>query len=83
MVKVLALAFLLTACAPAQRDWRANTSIDMGVGTQETEPDYAYGYLGASYWLDYGVSVTGGIWRTVAPYWGPYVGLNYSWVPFE
>lgn len=77
------LLLALTACTSAQRDWKANTSIDLGMGAQDPDPNYAYGYLGASYWLDYGVSVTAGIWRTVEPYWGPYVGINYSWMPFE
>jgi hypothetical protein len=83
IVAVGLFILVMASCTPAQRDWRTNTSIDIGAGTPDTDPGYVYGYVGASYWLDYGVSVTAGAWRTVEPYWGPYLGINYSWVPFD
>lgn len=80
----LLIAGLLGACTPASRNWRANTSLDVGYGGETENVRDGYGYLGASYYFDYGVSASVGVWNTPdLLYWGPYYGINYSWVPFE
>lgn len=82
-MKAMMLTVFLCACTPAQRNWRKNVSVDTGMGTQSLDPQNIFGYTGLSYWLGHGISVSGGVWRTVFPEWGPSVGVNYSITPFD
>jgi hypothetical protein len=84
-VKILILVVLasLTACSPAQRDWRSNTSIDVGAGGITTQLNDASTYVGMSYYYDYGFSASLGVWNDFYGSVGPYWGIGYSWVPFE
>ena len=80
---IVTVVMLLTACTTSSRQWRANTSFDVGFGGETGAIRDGYGYLGASYYLDYGVSTAAGLWGSPYATWGPYWGINYSVVPFE
>lgn len=84
-MKILILIVLvsLAACTPAQRDWRNNTSVDLGAGGITTEIQNTSTYIGASYYYDYGFSASLGVWNDYFGGIGPYWGIGYSWVPFE
>lgn len=77
------LILLLLACSPAQRDWRANTSLDLGVGGESSEIKYSYPYVGMSYYLSHGFSASLGVWHGYYNERGPYWGINWSFLPFE
>jgi len=81
MKKLMILVFLV-GCTSSQRNWRTNTSIDMGVQIDK-DLDNSSKYVGASYFLDYGFSTNIGVWQTFSGYTGPYAGMNYSVTPFD
>ena len=77
------LAAVLLSCTSTARQWKSNTSFDVGFGGETADVRDGYGYIGASYYLDYGVSTAVGLWSSPYVTWGPYWGINYSMVPFE
>lgn len=82
ILKVIALSSLLS-CSATQKNWRGNTSIDVGIGGESVNPKYSYPYVGASYYLDYGFSASLGAWTSFNGNVGPYWGANWSFMPFE
>lgn len=79
---ILILLASLAACTPAQKNWRSNTSIDIGVGGESTDVNYTYPTLGVSYYLS-GVSLSTGVWSDLYGNVGPYWAVGWSWLPFE
>jgi len=72
----------LSACSPAQRDWRTNTSIDLGVGGDGVDVKQTYPTVGMSYYLS-GVSVSTGVWSDFYGNMGPYWAMGWSWMAFK
>ena len=79
---IIYVSVIMCSCTSTQRKWKSNLYVDTGVQLDKNNRSSS-GYVGMSYWLDYGITINTGVWRTVEGYTGPYVGVNYSFKPFH